>query len=612
MGSYTVAGPMSRSSAERLFGLSLFRDMDGQALAVLEQEVEWLHLPAQEILFEAGEPADSMYVVVSGRLDAFRRDPGGREAVIARLRGGAPVGEMGLFSGAPRAASVRAARDSVVVRLSREGWERLADWHPKILFAISRILIERLNAGAPKRDVTPFPVISIIPATPSAPTEKLAALLVTELSALGHARLVSAKTADTQVGAGCSTAESGRLHERTTAWLDALERGHDFLVLVGDGQDGAWTNRVVRHADIVLIVADATGIPNPHALPMRLRERPSSSFDRRELVLIHPDQRKEPTGARRFLDMIPVAAHHHVRLGNLHDVKRVARFLTGRGVAIALSGGASRGYAHIGVLRALREAGIPIDLVCGTSMGSLIGAQFALGWEPQRIRDELRRGLVERSPFDYTMPIVAAVEGSRFDALLKDYFGDRQIEDTWLRFLCVSASLGRAVPVVHRRGPLWRAVRCSSALPGLLPPVEVDGDFLVDGVFLDNLPATLARDEGRGRTVAVNVIPPVGSTEWAEIAKTGSTLRHMVRMVDPRSKSRVPPIMSLVMQGFFLSTINASARIREEVDLFIEPDTSRFWFLDLACVDDAAAAGYEAAKRAIPGWLKRDPTVTKL
>jgi predicted acylesterase/phospholipase RssA len=280
-------------------------------------------------------------------------------------------------------------------------------------------------------------------------------------------------------------------------------------------------------------------------------------------------------------------------------------------VALALSGGAARGFAHLGVVRALREAGVPIDVVCGTSMGSIVAAQCALGWDVARMRDELHRCLVARSPFDYTMPLVSAVSGERYDRMLQEFFGDKQVEDTWLRCATVSASLANAAPVVHRRGPLWLATRCSSALPGLLPPVERDGDLLVDGVFLDNLPADVAREEGRGRTIAVNVIPKVGAAEWEALTEKGSALKHVMRMVAPSSRSRIPPIMNLVMQGFFLSTLSDAARIREEVDLYVEPDTSRFWFLDLDCIDDAIAEGHAAARREIAAWIARDPSVIR-
>ena len=596
---------VSIDTAERLLGLTFFRDIGVDALTSLQVELEWLHLRAQQVLFEAGQPADSMYIVVSGRLEVFRHDDGS-ETVIQRIPAGAPVGEMDLLSGAPRGASVRAARDSVLVRITREAWERVADEHPRILRVVNRVLIDRLATTKSPRSVAPFPVIAVVPASPGAPVERLSALLLAELAALGRARVVSAVSADAELGAGTASAEHGRHRARLTEWLDKVERQSDFLLLLGDGRGGAWNDRVVRQRR--RRPAGRRGRPRAgrtRALA-RLCAPPSSSVARRELVLVHPDGRREPSGAGRWLDAIPVAAHHHLRLGVPEDGKRLARFVTGRSVALALSGGASRGFVHVGVIRALREAGIPIDSVCGTSIGALIGAQCALGWEPQRIRDALHRGLVERSPLDYTVPICSAISGKRLESMLQEILGDRQIEDTWLRFACVSASLGRAVPVVHQRGPLWFGVRCSASLPGVVPPVEHEGDLLVDGGLLDNLPALLARDLGRGRTVAVNVINALGSAELSELAGGERALPRIARLIAPGARSRVPPIMNLVMHGMFLSTVSAAAHIRDEVDLFIEPDVSRFWFLDATCLDAAIAAGHDAAQRAIPAWLARD------
>src|SRR5262245_46137888 len=95
-----------RDDAQSLRGLALFHDLDDGALEVLTDAAEWLHIEAQQVLFEAGDTADSMYVVVAGRLDVFRRGEGGSAVVVARIPPGEPVGELGLLSGAPRTASV--------------------------------------------------------------------------------------------------------------------------------------------------------------------------------------------------------------------------------------------------------------------------------------------------------------------------------------------------------------------------------------------------------------------------------------------------------------------------------------------------------------------------
>jgi predicted acylesterase/phospholipase RssA len=260
----------------------------------------------------------------------------------------------------------------------------------------------------------------------------------------------------------------------------------------------------------------------------------------------------------------------------------------------------------VGVLRARREAGVPVDLACGTSMGAIIAGLRALGRDDRDIAETIRRTFVDRSPLDYTLPIVAIARGRRFDEIIEELFGDHCIEDTWTRFFCVSASLRRAATVVHRTGAMRSAVRASCALPGVVPPTELAGDLLVDGVFLDNLPAEEARRQGAGRTIAVNVLPPTASNRWAALSEKVGPLRAAARLVDPRASARMPPILKLALDGIFLGALQASRRVKENADVFVEPAVEDVWFLDFANFDPVVAAGYEAA-RAAPLHVLTDP-----
>ena len=158
---------------------------------------------------------------------------------------------------------------------------------------------------------------------------------------------------------------------------------------------------------------------------------------RAELVLLHDGELMRGVAAR-WLDKQPAMAHHHVARAS--DIARVARLLTGRGVGIVLSGGGARGFAHIGIVKALREAGIRIDLVGGTSMGAILGAGVAQRWSIEELTERFRRAFVEAKPLrDYTLPLVSLVSGRRVTRMLRHAFGDLTIEDLPLDFFCVSS-----------------------------------------------------------------------------------------------------------------------------------------------------------------------------
>ena len=164
-----------------------------------------------------------------------------------------------------------------------------------------------------------------------------------------------------------------------------------------------------------------------------------------------------PRGTARWLEQRDFDRHYHVRADEPGDLARLARVLTGNAVGLVLGGGGARGFAHIGVLRALRELGVPVDLVGGTSIGAIIGAQIATGLGASEIQEAGREQ--STSLFDPTLPIVSLSSGRRLGARLLDTFGGLEIEDLPIPFFCVSTNLTEASEVIHRRGALTSAIR---------------------------------------------------------------------------------------------------------------------------------------------------------
>ena len=207
--------------------------------------------------------------------------------------------------------------------------------------------------------------------------------------------------------------------------------------------------------------------------------------------------------AARWQASLPGIRHHHVR--GSADFERVVRLLTGRAVGLVLSGGGARGFAHLGVVRALREHGVPIDLVGGTSMGGILAAGVAKDWDDAELVERFRRCFVDTNPLsDFTLPVVSLVSGRKVGMLLRRELGDLDIEDLPLPFFCVSSNLTTGRIAVHQRGPLWRWLRASVAIPGVLPPVFQGGEVFVDGGSMNNLPVDVMRASGRGAVIGVD------------------------------------------------------------------------------------------------------------
>jgi NTE family protein len=185
-----------------------------------------------------------------------------------------------------------------------------------------------------------------------------------------------------------------------------------------------------------------------------------------DLVLLHDGGRNGEQVRERWRAHLPLDLVCHLRSNNANDVARLARLLRGTALTLVLSSGGARGFAHLGVVRALRDAHVPIDLIGGCSMGSIVGAAVALEWDDAEIQERLRSAFVDTNPInDYTLPFLSLVRGAKVTRLLEQAFGDLRIEDLWRPYFCVSSNLTTGTLAVHRDGPLADALRASIPSP---------------------------------------------------------------------------------------------------------------------------------------------------
>ena len=310
----------------------------------------------------------------------------------------------------------------------------------------------------------------------------------------------------------------------------------------------------------------------------------------------------------RWLSERHVDRHFHIRTDHQDDLDRVVQYFLRRENGLVLSGGGSRGFAHAGIVKAMREAEMPVDIVAGVSMSSLIGAGCAFSEDLDEMVGSLKVR-IGRMLTDYTLPFMSLARGRRFDRGVKDIFGDTNIEDLWLPYFCVSSNLTRAVTVVHRTGPLWRAIRASSSLPGVIPPIVDNGDMLYDGCLLNNLPVDVMREEIRtGLLIAVDVVPPVDMDIHATELENPSGWRLAWSRLNPLTRSiEIPDILSIINRASVLGSIRQRQQLIEGdlVDLYLRPPLGEFKILDFSVADRALEIGYTYGISEIDKWEKR-------
>lgn len=593
------------SFAAALTSFPVFATLSHQTLKQLDSQLSRVTFKGGETLFHQGEPGDCLYVVVYGRLRVSVFADTGQEQILRELGRGEPVGEMAILTGEPRSATVRAVRDTELIRLSKQGFERLVMTSPAAMLEISRLIISRLKRPDPSPGQDRMSAVALLPANKDIPIQELADGLVAALSKQHHIRRLDSSAVDHYLRDAAASHEPGYIEREVPRWLHEQESKHDMLVYVAEPSTSEWTGLCLRQADTVLVVANADQQDQiSPGLVELLAERNGPACCRTELVLLYDSAKGKPSGTNAWLELLDVADHHHIDPHNFSDVERLCRMLTHEAIGLVLGGGGARGFAHIGVLRAMEECGVPVDLIGGTSMGSIVAALRAMGLDWQSIRDACQRAFIESGSLDdYTLPVMALLAGRRYKRMLVRMFGEQSIEDLPIPFFCVSTNLTRCIPMIHRRGLLHRWVGASIAVPGLGPPLFYQREVLVDGGVVNNLPADVMKSFRRGPVLACSVTPDTELPLDREYPEFVSPWWVLFNRLNPfAEKMAVPGIGSILMQTAWLSQATAGATVRKTVDVFFEPPVANFKLRDWHALDQLIELGYRHALEKIAAW----------
>jgi len=559
--------------------LPLLKELDAEAIGALAHEIEWFSLPGGATLYGAGQVADGLYVVINGAFGIYAASARGGSRYIGQLSAGQIAGETEVMSGTPRSTTLVALRDSEVARLPTATFEKLVTQHPQTLRYVAKELAGRVDAlhQPPLRADAGPKTFAIVPLDSSPDATRFGSQLAACLGRFGRSQLVL----------------STQAVERTTHWFHRLERANQFVVYVTDSQSTNWSRLCIRQADMVLLVAQADSEPRPWWGLEGTSDR-TADIRTAELILLHGRARRTCL-ARSWLLVQRCRRIHHVQ--NTDDIARAARLLTGRGVGLVLSGGGARGFAHIGVMRALREARIAVDSIGTTSIGAVIGAGWAAGWDHQQMLERMRRSFVQSNPLnDYTLPLMSLVAGRKVCRLLRREFGELDIEDLHLPYFCVSANLTNGQLTVHRGGRLWFWLRAAVSIPGILPPVFTQEQAYVDGATLNNLPVDIMREQHRGRIIAVDVGGSHGFVSNLEMTEMPGLWR-IWRLLG-RGRPHVN-IMQILLRTGMLNSAAASIEQRELADVVLRPPLERIDLLDWRAFDRAIDIGYRDAVQAL-------------
>lgn len=582
-----------------LSGIGPFAGLSDSSRQALAARAHSVHLQAGSTLMREGGPGDALYAVVSGRLRVFAAQPDGSQAAVGEISAGEVVGEMALLSDEPRSATVKAVRDSHLLEIAREDFEHIGREEPTVTLEIAKLMVARLSRSIHRRSGGGrVRSLAIVPAGGGGSLDGFAVQLEAALQTGGTVAIVSAGLIEAGLGRDHVSSLPGSPADfEVVTWLNRLEGLHDMVVYVAERELSPWTARCLRQADRVLLVARAGGSPDIGEIESSLSRDRSDARATTELVIVHSPGTAMPGGTVRWRSGREIAAHHHVRDGSPEDFGRLARSLSGRAVGLVLSGGGARGLAHLGVMQALEEARIPVDLVGGASFGALMAAFRARGDDAQRAREAVQRFLIDRgSPIDVTAPAAALTGGKRIVSMLQDGFGDLSIDDLWHRFFCVSSNLTKGHLQVHTTGPVWQAVRASISIPGLFPPVNSgNGDVLVDGAVMNNLPVDVMRSLNGGGPVLAVSLRGEFSLRSEDLPHHGvlSGWKVFGRRFNPfASALELPGLVDILLRTTEVGSVLSSRAMEQQADLVFHPPVNDVGLLDFSAIDRLIEAGY--------------------
>uniref|UniRef100_A0A8C0VNJ7 Patatin like phospholipase domain containing 7 n=1 Tax=Cyanistes caeruleus TaxID=156563 RepID=A0A8C0VNJ7_CYACU len=598
--------------------------------------LDWMEVEAGRAVYRQGDKSDCTYIVLNGRLRSVLRMDDGKKHLTGEYGRGDLIGVVEALTHQPRATTVHAVRDSELAKLpegalisiKRKFPQVFSLWtgHPLGLHSSS----SKWDAGNPASNLS---TVAIMPVSKEVPLTAFTLELKHALSAVGPALLLTSDNIKQRLG----SAALDSIHEyRLTSWLGQQEDIHRIVLYQADSTLTPWTQRCIRQADCILIVGLGDQEPTVGELERMLEN--TAVRAQKQLVLLHKEDGPLPSRTVEWLNMRSwCSAHLHIhcprrvfskrslpklvemyervfqKVPDRHsDFSRLARVLTGNAIALVLGGGGARGCSQVGVIRALIEAGIPVDMIGGTSIGAFMSALYAEERSYNQMRIKARQwAMVMNSVFktilDLTYPITSMFSGAAFNNSINNIFKDKQIEDLWIPYFTITTDITASAMRVHRDGSLWRYVRASMSLSGYMPPLcdPKDGHLLMDGGYINNLPADVARSMGAKVVIAIDV----GSRDETDLTNYGDCLSGwwlLWKRWNPLAeKVKVLNMAEIQTRLAYVCCVRQLEMVKNsDYCEYIRPPIDRYGTLDFGKFDEICEVGYQHGKTVFNVWCR--------
>ncbi|XP_038208914.1 neuropathy target esterase sws isoform X2 [Zerene cesonia] len=597
--------------------------------------LDWVFLESGRAVYRQDEESGSTFIVLSGRLRSVITHPNGKKELVGEYGKGDLVGIVEMVTQTRRSTTVMAVRDSELAKLPEGLFNAIKLRFPVVVTRLINLLGHRILGswqkptaglgGAAAIESRPsqhnFSTVAVVPVSDDVPLTAFTYELYHSLCAIGPTVRLTSDVIRKLLGL---TIMDPNNEYRLSSWLAQQEDKHKVALYQCDPSLTQWTQRCIRQADCILIVALGDKQPSIGKIEKEIERLAIRT--QKELVLLHREGGANPTGTVHWLNMRTwVSQHHHVRCphrmftrksqyriselyskvlmseASVHsDFSRLARWLTGTSVGLVLGGGGARGAAHVGMVRAIQEAGIPIDMVGGVSIGAFMGALWCMDRNITNITQKAREWSQRMTQWgkqllDLTYPATSMFSGKQFNATIKATFGEVHIEDLWLPYFTVTTDISSSCMRVHRHGVLWRYCRASMSIAGIFPPIcdPIDGHLLLDGCYVNNVPADVMRSLGAKHILAIDV----GSQDDTDLTNYGDDLSGwwlLWKRWNPfTSPVKVPNLPDIQSRLAYVSCNRQLEEVKKsDYCEYIRPPIDAYKTLQFGSFDEIREVGY--------------------
>lgn len=564
-----------------LAGSRLFEGLTAAELEVVAARMRPRELTAGEQLCAAGEPSDRIWVITGGLVNWTAGTTAGGGEIELRMRKGDVIGAQDAITGTARTATVAASTITHALELDASDLLELAERFPRILINVIHTQRERLFRASAQSPA----LFSATARSSSNRGEEIGIVAGPSLRGVVNQLVVAARlasprpvtVADRSLSFAGALTESDQLARQSDTVLIPAELNPDTLgvlldevdrvvALIGDGQEAAGLGHIAaaaegRRLEIILVsdeAREASQMWQPGTLELVVRDCPRQAG-------------------------FPLADA---------DLAWIARHLTRTKLGVALGAGGAKGYAHVGFLQVLEDAGYTVDYAGGSSIGGFVASQLALGYEARTIDARFREAFNEEAVAKlFSSPLVGTSGMETLTELLKRATDERTFSHTVIPLTVLAVDLTDRTPVGQRNGPLWQALLAALSVAGVFPTQERNGHRLIDAIALVPVPTAAVIEAGADLVASVNLLGTETLEAWPGLPEEPEE--------EPKKPRRRGPL-DTILEAMDLSQLDTSARHAALADVVVTPRFGPAEWRDFHLADRFLEAGRAAALEQLP------------